>query len=112
MMVVFRPDVDVWERVRALRIAALADTPDTFGSTLVEEVDQPEAFWRARLARAEVTTLVAMLDGQEAGLVVVAPQDNDATVAGIFSMWVAPFARGRGVGDALILAALDEARAR
>lgn len=111
-MVVFRPAVEAWERVRALRLAALADAPDAFGSTLAEEADQPEAFWRRRLMRAEATTLVLVHDGHDAGLAVVAPEDDDATVAGIFSVWVAPFARGRGAGDALIAAAIDDARTR
>lgn len=111
-MDVVRPHTDDWARVRDLRLAALADAPDAFGSTLAEEIEQPEAFWRRRLVRAEATTLVVALDGRDAGLVVVAPEDEDPDTAGIFSVWVAPFARGRGVGDRLIVAAMDEARAR
>jgi len=111
-MQVMRSSVDDWARVRALRIAALADTPDAFGSTYAEEVDQPEPFWRRRLTRESAVTLVATLDGQDAGLVVIAPEDDDPTVAGIYSVWVALFARRRGVGDALVVAAVDDARAR
>jgi hypothetical protein len=32
-----------WEAVRALRLAALSDTPDAFGSTYEEECAQPRA---------------------------------------------------------------------
>jgi ribosomal protein S18 acetylase RimI-like enzyme len=106
------PSADEWARTRAIRLAALADTPDAFGSTLAGEVDQDEAFWRRRLLRADAVTLIVTLDGRDAAIVVVAPEDEDPTVAGIFSVWVAPFARGRGVGDALMTAALDNARGR
>jgi ribosomal protein S18 acetylase RimI-like enzyme len=111
-MMIVRPDVSAWERVRTLRLAALADAPDAFGSTLAEERDQPDAFWRRRLLRADATTLIVVHEGRDAGIAVVAPEDDDASVAGIFSVWVAPFARGRGADDALIAAAIDDARAR
>lgn len=112
MVSVERVTTDDWQRTRAVRLSALADTPDAFGSTFAQEAGQDEAFWRRRLTRADAVTLLAMLDGRDAGIVVVAPEDDDATVAGIFSVWVAPFARGRGVGDGLIAAAIDDARAR
>jgi hypothetical protein len=69
---VSRPGRDDWARVRALRLAALADTPDAFGATLAEERDQPEGFWRERLGRAGATTFVASVDGRDVGLIVVA----------------------------------------
>lgn len=104
--------VEDWARTRDLRLAALADAPDAFGSTLAQEQDQPEPFWRRRLEREAATTLLAFLDGRDAGLSVVAATDEDPRTAGIYSVWVAPFARGRGVGDALLVAAVEDARTR
>lgn len=106
---------DDWERTRALRLAALADTPDAFAATLADERDQPERFWRARLERPDVCTLLAVITdtrgtARDAGLAVVAPTSDDATAAGLYSVWVAPEARGRGVGDAVLRAAIAHAR--
>src|SRR5690349_19820586 len=103
------------ERSRALRLAALSDAPDAFTSTLAQERDQPPAFWRERLGRPRTTTLLAMtaIEGAErdVGLAVVAPYDEKLEVAGLYSVWVAPEARGKGVGDALMKAAIAQARA-
>lgn len=104
-----RPSVEQWERWRGLRLAALGDTPDAFGSTLAEERDQPPSFWQARLTGAAIT-LVATLHGRDAGISVVAPSGAEG-VAGLYSVWVAPFARGRKVGDALVRAAIEAATA-
>lgn len=108
---------DEWQLVRQLRLSALADTPDAFGSTLEKESEQPEAWWRGRLEPdAPGTTLVASLVDAEgvprpAGLVVVAPSfHGPPSEAGIYAVWVAPSARGRGVGDALIHSAVNHAR--
>jgi len=98
-------------RYRALRLAALADAPDAFGSTLQGEQPQPDAFWSSRIQRA-TATLLAVLDDQDAGLAVVAPAwDNPSQDAGLYSVWVHPRARGRAVGDALLQAAIQAARA-
>lgn len=91
---------------RALRLAALADTPDAFGGTLEREGAEAEEAFAARIARA-TATLLASLDGVPVGLAVVAPFDGDL---GLFSVWVAPAGRGRGVGDALVVAAIEAAR--
>jgi ribosomal protein S18 acetylase RimI-like enzyme len=109
---------DDWQVVRALRLAALADTPDAFGATLEEESDQPEAWWRERLDPGRLsTTLVATLDDsgamQPVGMTLVTSSfDGPPSEAGIYAVWVDPAARGRGVGDALIEAAVAQARER
>ena len=105
-----------WARMRALRLRALGDAPDAFYVTLAEEREKPDAYWRERLEKPEVRTLCAELRGEggawrDVGLAVVAPTSDDPSVAGLYSVWVAPDARGHGVGAALVAAAFEHAKA-
>jgi ribosomal protein S18 acetylase RimI-like enzyme len=108
---------DRWRQVRSLRLAALANTPDAFSATLAEETQQPASWWRSRLDEPDVDTLVVELDTPVdqpvgAGLCVLAPVTDQPGTLGLFSVWVAPWARGTGAGDALLLAAIERARGR
>jgi GNAT superfamily N-acetyltransferase len=99
-----------WERVRDVRVRALADAPFAYGSRLEEEQDRPESFWRARLKRQAAATFLA-IDGHETvGLVRTFVAPEDATSAELVSMWVAPHARGEGVGRQLVAAVVEWAR--
>lgn len=100
-----------WERVRSLRLRSLSDAPDAFGATLASEQGRPGSWWRARIDDRAVHHLIATLDGQDAGVTVVAPRREDPQTAGMFAVFVVPGARGRGVGDALVRAAIAAARA-
>lgn len=107
---------DDWEMVRDLRLAALADTPDAFGATHAEESAFTPAQWQDRLARPDATTIVAHLeDGsgpRPAGLMIVLPAEGEPASMGIVvGVWVAPWARGRGVSDRLLEAIIDAAAA-
>jgi ribosomal protein S18 acetylase RimI-like enzyme len=101
---------DDWERVRAVRLAALADAPDAFGSTLAREEPQPESWWRGRLASTDRVTLLAVVDGSDVGMVAGGPHDGDADDAGLYAMWVAPGGRGTGVAPRLIRSVVAWAR--
>jgi ribosomal protein S18 acetylase RimI-like enzyme len=97
---------------RELRREALRDAPDAFSATLAQwsgEGDREDC-WRARLTEVPFN-VVAELDGKPAGLVSGTHPDENGMVL-LISMWVAPFARGRGVGDALVDAVIGWARAR
>jgi len=99
-----------WERVRAIRIAALRDTPDAFGTTVdEEEVRAPES-WQERLESSGATTFLATHDGADVGIVVGAPVRGRDNVAGLYAMWVPPAARGTGVSDLLVAAVVEWAR--
>lgn len=98
---------DDWEIWRDLRIAALAEAPYAFHSRLEDWLGVGESGWRERLA-APGRYLVAELDRRPAGMAVAIPPDPDG-VADLLSLWVAPHGRGRGVGDALITAVLEQA---
>lgn len=89
-----------WERLRRLRLAALADAPDFFGSTLADAGRLTEADWRAQLDR--LATFVAVQAGADVGMARGMADEARRDDAYLISMWVAPVARRRGVGAALI----------
>ncbi|MHB8245050.1 MAG: GNAT family N-acetyltransferase [Acidimicrobiales bacterium] len=97
-----------WRVWRDLRLRALTEAPYAFGSTLAEwsgDGDTEER-WRARLSSVPLN-LVASLDDQAVGMVGAVWMDREVE---LISMWVAPQARGRGVGAALIDAVVGWAR--
>jgi len=100
-----------WERVRAVRLRALRDAPDAFGTTLAEDEARPAPEWRLRLEDPDGATFVAAEGGRDVGLVVGQAYDGEDGAAGLFAMWVAPEARGRGLGGALVDAVVAWARA-
>lgn len=94
---------DDWRLWRELRLAALAEAPHAFGSRLADwqgDGDREER-WRARLEIAGALNLVATPDGGPAGMASGVPGAERGVVE-LISMWIAPHARGRGVGDALV----------
>lgn len=106
-MVVLRVlEVDDWADWRELRLAALLDAPSVFGAKLADwqGAGDTEKRWRARLGGKH--NVLAYLDGEPAGMVSGMPHGNGVA---LISMWVAPFARGRGVGDALVAAVVARA---
>lgn len=93
-----------------MRLQALREAPYAFGSTFEEWQDADEPRWRARLESVPLN-LLARLDEKSAGIVSCI-EPHDGGTAELISMWVAPFARGRGVGDALMRAVIAWARER
>lgn len=96
-----------WRLWRELRLKALADSPCAFSSTLGEWQGEgdTERRWRDRLDNVPFNA-IAYLDGSSAGMVsATTPDPVDESVA-LISMWVAPFARGRAIGDALVEAVI------
>lgn len=99
-----------WRRVREIRLQALAEDPEAFGSTLASESKLTDEHWKQRLSRADAATFVALGDrGEDIGLVVAAPYDD---AAGLFSMWVSRDCRQKGIGGALVDTVIEWARLR
>lgn len=100
----------------ALRLRALREEPETFGSSYVEVADRPLAEVAARLRPhlepPEGCTIGALEGGQLLGTVTCMrePRQKVAHKATITGMYVAPEARGRGTGKALLEAAIARAR--
>ncbi len=101
-----------WQALRDIRLEALRDAPNAFGSTYEREVLRGEADWRGRIARGG-TFLAYVPDvssAEPAGLI-GGYQENPDTVE-LVSMYVRPLARGRGVGEALVATVVNWARKR
>jgi ribosomal protein S18 acetylase RimI-like enzyme len=106
-LIVRRLTPDDWAVSRQIRLAALADAPYAFMSTLAREQDFDEQTWRRRLASPVAATFLAWVDGYPAGTATgkVDNPEDEFTVPGawqLVGMWVAPDVRGTGVAAALV----------
>lgn len=104
-----------WRAYRELRLAALADSPDAFGSTLERESPWADEIWMRRLAEGAGSPhdlpLVAEAYGRPVGLAWGRIDPGEPAVAHLYQMWVAPSARCQGVGARLLDAVVRWARA-
>ena len=89
---------DDWRLLRDVRLAALADAPYAYGSSLAHEERFGEAEWRRRLAGGLWT--VALQDTEPVGLIGAFLPEQDTPM--LVAMWVRPGSRGLGIGDLLI----------
>jgi RimJ/RimL family protein N-acetyltransferase len=106
MVEVRRLGDDDWARLRDLRLAALADAPYAFASTVESEAELDEWQWRDRLVRA--AWFAALDDARLVGLVgAFREESGDLHLIG---MWVAPGARGTGLAARLVESLLSWAR--
>jgi GNAT superfamily N-acetyltransferase len=96
-----------WAALRAARLAALAEAPYAFSSTLAREQDFGEAVWRDRTRTGAVfaawsgPAIVGLATGRSA---------DDGPGWDLVGMWVSPDWRGTGVADRLVGAVCQQAR--
>ncbi|MEO7131548.1 MAG: GNAT family N-acetyltransferase [Dermatophilaceae bacterium] len=101
-----------WRLWRQLRLTALAEAPAAFGSTLADwsGAGDTEQRWRARL-RDVAFNVVLTWQGEPLGMVSATGPDDQGRIE-LISMWIAPRARGRGVGDEAVRQVLAWAQQR
>jgi len=99
---------DEVERFRAIRLRGLRSAPGAFGTTFEEAREWSPERWSALFS--SLIAYVAVADNQDVGLVRCAPDLEVAGAARLGSLWVAPEARGGGVGRALVGAVVHWAR--
>ena len=103
-----------WSSYRDLRLRALAESPDAFGSTLELEGARADAEWERRLMAGANSPsdlpLVAWLGDEMIGLAWGWLRATEPEVASLSQVWVAPEHRGRGVARMLLDAVVAWAR--
>jgi len=112
MTVVRAAAMEEWQVLRDIRLDALLDAPNAFGSTYAEQVASVEADWRRRISRGAVFfAYISDVGGATPDGLVGSFQEMPGT-AELVSLWVRPRARGRGVGEALVTAVINWAKTR
>ncbi|HUC24569.1 MAG TPA: GNAT family N-acetyltransferase [Streptosporangiaceae bacterium] len=96
-----------WRQLRDARLAALAEAPYAFASTLAREEAFTDQIWRERAGSGR--TFAAWADGAITGLATGFPEETGPGWH-LVGMWVAPERRGRGVADELVGAVCELAR--
>jgi RimJ/RimL family protein N-acetyltransferase len=101
-----------------LRLEALREHPEAFGTDYAEELRQPESVWIDRIKNAidkpQGCTVVAESDGELAGMAGT-HRDNRAKVhhsADIWGVYVRPKYRGKKVSERMIAELLNWCRSK
>jgi GNAT superfamily N-acetyltransferase len=102
--VVRRTEAYEWEKLRGLRLQALAETPEAFAATLAESMARTDEEWRERFAPGPDRVSVAEVDedGRFVGMVSGFVARDVPDVAYLAGMFVIPERRGRGIGRRLV----------
>lgn len=99
-----------WRTYRELRLRALEDAPDAFGSTLAREAASSDRDWKERLQSGcdprFSHPLLAEIDAEPAGLAWGRIEPEHPERADLYQMWVAPERRGLGLATGLLQAVI------
>ncbi len=99
-----------WDRLRDVRLRALAHDPEAFLETHAQASAFPDELWQQRATPAgDRSSFVIERDRRFDGLVSCFVADDPATVF-LVAMWVAPELRGTGNARALVERVVDWAR--
>lgn len=101
---------DEWREYKRVRLRALQDAPDSFGSTHAAESTRADEAWASRLKLAHLSekdvALFAEYQSMICGLAWCKIEAEAPEVANLYQMWVTPEARGKGDGSQLLESAI------
>lgn len=94
--------------LRDVRLQALTEAPEAFGSTYEREVDRTKSDWQRWLSPG----VTFILDGPEGacGIIAGVADATDPAIVHLLAMWVHPAIRGSGAADELVAAVLAWAK--
>jgi GNAT superfamily N-acetyltransferase len=94
--------------LRELRLQALRDAPEAFGSTYERECGRTTAEWQQWLSPGATIVLYELTAAR--GMVAGLRDETDPAVVHLMAMWVHPAIRGSGGADELVSAVISWAR--
>jgi GNAT superfamily N-acetyltransferase len=89
-----------WQDLRAIRLEALSDTPEAYGSTYEESVRWSDAQWKD--AASTWLYYFAVRDGRVVGMVSGGFNDAHPGTRWLYGMYVTPSERGTGTARLLV----------
>lgn len=100
------------ESYLTLRLKALQNSPESFGSTYEEEKDYSVDKYKIRFQSEDSFTFGAFEDGGLVGIITLVTEQRIKLRhrATIVAMYVSPDMRGLGIGKALIIEAINKAK--
>lgn len=99
---------DDWRALKSIRLEALADTPDAFGSTWGENNKWSDAQWKN--AAKNRLYYLAYRDDVVVGMVSGGLNDQHPGTRWLYGMYVTPSDRGRGTADRLVATVVEWVR--
>ena len=115
MVLVRATTLDDWRAMREIRLQALRDAPDAFGSSYARDAAFEPAEWQRRATR-DGSFFAFLPDAGPAGPAgpagLAGGYQEEPGVVELISMFVRPQARGHRVGEALVGAVVAWARNR
>jgi GNAT superfamily N-acetyltransferase len=92
---------DEWREYRDIRLRALREAPEAYGTTWADESSRDEAWWRERVAGAQ--SLMAWHGSTAVGTGVGILDRHEVGSREIVAIWVEPEFRGRGLAQQLVM---------
>jgi len=101
---------DEVDLLRDVRLRALGDSPWAYGSSYAREIEHTPERWQWFADQRDAVIFVAVEDGAAHGMAGGFYPEPDVVM--VWGMWVAPEARGRDLGRALVESVIGWARER
>jgi ribosomal protein S18 acetylase RimI-like enzyme len=105
-MDVVKLPIEKWSEYRELRLRALKEDPEAFSSSYATSLEQPEQFWKTRLAEAErgerSWLLFARQDNKLVGMMGAFIEGDSIETATVVSVYVPREERGNGISTRLM----------